>query len=440
VDAVVVGAGLAGLACADALQRAGRTVTVLEARNRPGGRIYTIRDAFAERQHAEGGGEFIDPRDTLVRGYVTRFGLRLEDLRTEPGSQLDGVVYLDEKRRPADAVLAGSTEALIRRFWSRVGALAAPIDPENPLAAGGTSLDRRSASWLLDSLRIGGTARFVLEQQLHDRYTVEPEKLSLLFLCQTFKRGGSTPPSAVGTLRIKGGNDQLPEALAHGIHDLRLLGWARRIAQYPGGVRVHADGGDMLARFCVLTVPFPAIGSAIEFSPALPHVLRDAIRSVRYGVWTKVMVQYARRFWRARNQSGEILTDLTFERSWEATGGQAGTRGILTASVTSRNGVIYAGRRATTRVLLAADEIDDVYPGSRRLYLRGAAAVWLNEAPTLGGIAAYAPGQLTSYWAAVRRRYGRLLLAGEHTDAYAGTMEGAARSGRRAAAAIDALL
>jgi len=60
--------------------------------------------------------------------------------------------------------------------------------------------------------------------------------------------------------------------------------------------------------------------------------------------------------------------------------------------------------------------------------------------PTLGGIAAYAPGQLTAYWAAVRRRYGRLLLAGEHTDAYAGTMEGAARSGRRAAAAIDALL
>jgi monoamine oxidase len=434
-----VGGGLAGLACADALQRAKRTVTVLEARNRPGGRVYTIRDAFAENQHAEGGGEFVAPHDTLIRGYASHFGLGLEDLRTEPGTHLDGVVYLDEKRRPAENALTGSTETLIRRFWTRVAALAAPIDPEDPLRAG-APLDRRSAGWLLDSMRIRGTARFVLDQQLRDRYTVEPAKLSLLFLCQTFKRGGSAPPSPVGTLRIKGGNDQLPAALAHGIHDLRLLGWARRIELHPGGVRVHADGGDVLARFCVLTVPFPAVGGTIEFSPALPHVLRDAIRTVRYGVWTKVMVQYARRFWRAQNTSGEILTDLTFQRAWEATGGQAGTRGILTAAVTARNGAIYAGLHATTRVYLAADEIDDVYPGSRRLYARSAAAVWLNEAPTLGGIAAYAPGQLTSYWAAVRRRYGRLLLAGEHTDAYAGTMEGAARSGRRAAAAIDALL
>ncbi|HEX3454048.1 MAG TPA: FAD-dependent oxidoreductase [Gaiellaceae bacterium] len=440
MDVVVVGGGLAGLACADALQRAGRTVTVLEARNRPGGRVYTITDAFAENQHAEGGGEFFELRDTLLRGYVRRFGLGVEDLRTEPSSHLDGVVYLDEKRRTTADVLTGNTETAIRRFWSRVAALAAPIDPENPLAAGGASLDRRSAEWLLDSMRIGGTARYLLEQQLRDRYTVEPGKLSLLFLCQTFKRTRSTPPSAVGTLRIKGGNDQLPEALAHGLHDLRLLGWARRIELHPGGVRVHADGGDVLARFCVLTAPFPAVGAMIEFSPALPQVLRDAIRTLRYGVWTKVMVQYARRFWRVRDESGQIVTDLTFQRSWEATSGQAGQRGILTASVTARNGVIYAGRHSTTRVLLAADEIDDVYPGSRRLYARGAAAVWLNEAPTLGGIAAYAPGQLTSYWAAVRRRYGRLLLAGEHTDAYAGTMEGAARSGRRAAAAIDALL
>jgi monoamine oxidase len=440
VDAVVVGGGLAGLACADALQRAGRTVSVLEARNRPGGRVYTIRDAFAENQHAEGGGEFFELGDSLVRGYARRFGLEVEDLRTEPDAHFGGVVYLDEKRRRAEDVYTGATEAQIRRFWSGVAALAAPIDPEDPLRGGGASLDRRSASWLLDSLRIGGTARYLLEQQLRDRYTVEPAKLSLLFLCQTFKRAGGTPPSAVGTLRIKGGNDQLPEALAHGIRDLRLLAWARRIELHPGGVRVHASGGGVLARFCVLTVPFPAVGATIQFSPPLPHLLRDAIRTVRYGVWTKVTVQYARRFWRARDESGEILTDLTFQRSWEATSGQAGRRGILTASVTARNGVVYASHHATTRVFLAADEIDDVYPGSRALFARSAAAVWLNEAPTLAGIAAYAPGQLTAYWAAVRRRYGRLLLAGEHTDAYAGTMEGAARSGRRAAAAIDALL
>ena len=439
VDVVVIGGGLAGLACADALQRAGRTVTVLEARNRPGGRIYTVRKAFAGNQHAEGGGEFIDTGDTLVRGYAHRFGLPLEDLRVEPDAHLHGVVYLDDRRRPAEDVFTDPVRAQIVRFWHRVAALAAPVDPFDPLARG-APLDRHSARWLLDSLRIDGVARILLEQQLRDRFTVEPRKLSLLFLCQTFKRAGGRPPTATGPLRIRGGNDQLPNALANELRDVRFSTWARRVELHPGGVRVHADGGDVFARFCVLTAPFPAVSMSIEFAPALPHVLRDAIRLLRYGVTTKIMIQYAKRFWRARDENGSIVTDLTFQRSWETTSGQAGTRGILTASVAGSNGVVYAGRHSTTRIALASDEIDDVYPGSRALYAHGATAVWLNEAPTLGAIAAYAPGQVASYWNAVRRRYGRLLLAGEHTDSLGGTLEGAAQSGRRAAVAIDGLL
>jgi len=432
VDVVVVGAGRA-------LQRRGRTVTVLEARNRPGGRVYTVRKGFAEHQHAEGGGEFIDTGDTLMRLYARRYGLGLEDLRTEPDSHLSAVIYLDERRRPAQQVLTGPVQAEIARFWRRVGALAAPIDPLDPVPHG-AALDRRSAAWLLDSLRVEGTSRALLEQQLRDRFTVEPRDLSLLFVCQTFKRAGGRPPSATGPIRIRGGNDQLPDALADGVRDLRFLSAARRIELRPGGVRVQTSGGDLAASFCVLTAPFPAVGASIDFVPALPAALRDAIGLLRYGVATRVMIQYARRFWRDREESGTVVTDLTFQRSWEATSGQAGRRGILTASVTGQNGLIYAGRYPTTRLMLAADEIDDVYPGSRGLFAAGVAAVWLDEAPTLGAVAAYAPGQVTSYWQTIRRRYGRLLLAGEHTDSYGGSMEGAARSGRRAAAEIETLL
>jgi monoamine oxidase len=320
-----------------------------------------------------------------------------------------------------------------------VGVLAAPLDPLDPLARG-AALDLHSAAWLLDLLRIDGTARVLLEEQLRHRFTVEAPKLSLLFLCQTLKRAGGRPPSIVGRLRVRGGNDQLVDALANELHDIRLTAWARRIELHPGGVRVHADGGNVLARFCVLAAPFPAVAASIKFVPALPHALRDAIRLLRYGAATNVMIQYGKRFWRPRDESGSIVTDLTFQTSWEATSGQSGRRGILTASVTGRNGALYAGQFPGTRISLAADEIDDIYPGSRAEYAHSDAAAWLNERPSLGAIAAYAPGQVTSYWAAVRRRYGRLLLAGEHTDSHGGTMEGAARSGRRAAAAIQALL
>ncbi len=435
----MIGAGLAGLACADELQRAGRSVTVLEARNRPGGRVYTVRKGFVSGQHAEGGGEFIDTGHTVMRSYVQRFGLGLEDLRAEPDAHLDGVVYLGQRRRLSSAVFAGAVQTEIDRFWSRVAALAAPLDPLDPIAAG-AKLDNHSAVWLLDSMRIEGTARTLLEHQLRDRFTVEAENLSLLFLCQSAKRDAKQPPAGVAALRIRGGNDQLPAALSHLIHDLRLVTPAQRIELRAGGVRVAVDGGEVVARFCVLAAPLPAVRTLIEFSPALPGPLGNAVAHVRYGVATKVMLQYSSRFWRRRGDSGRILTDLTFQTAWEATSGEAGSHGILTAYPTGRNGVLYAARFPTTRKLLAADEIDDVYPGSRVLFAHGEAAAWQNEAPSLGSIAAYAPGDVNLYWRALRRPYGRLFLAGEHTDSYSGTMEGAVRSGRRAAAAIGALL
>ena len=201
-------------------------------------------------------------------------------------------------------MLTPPVQAQIDRFWRRVGTLAAPVDPFDPLARG-AALDRHSAKWLLDSLRIDGTPRVLLEQQLRDRFTVEPRKLSLLFLCQTFKRAGGRPPTATGPFRIRGGNDQLPNALANGLHDIRYSSWARRIELHAGGVRVHADGGDVLARFCVLTVPFPAVSTSIEFAPSLPHDLRDAIRLLRYGVATKVMIQYGEAL--LARQAGERL-------------------------------------------------------------------------------------------------------------------------------------
>jgi monoamine oxidase len=435
----VVGAGLAGLVCAYELQRAGRSVTVLEARNRPGGRIYTVRKGFASGQHAEGGGEFIDTEHRLMRFYVRRFGLGLEDLRAEPDGHLDGVIYLGQRRRPASTVLTGAVQKESERFWSRVAALAAPLDPLDPVGAG-AKLDSHSAAWLLDSMQVDGTARLLLEHRLRSRFTVEPDRLSLLFLCQAVKRSASQPRSGIAALRIRGGNDQLPRAFAELIDDLRLMTPAQRIELHAGGVRVGVHGGEVVARFCVLAAPPPAIRRLIEFSPPLPPVLGEAVMQLVFGDATKILLQYSKRFWRGRGDSGRIFTDLTFQTAWEATSGQAGSHGILTAYPTGRNGAIYAARFPTTQQLLAADEIDDVYPGSRALFGHGAAAAWQIEVPSRGSVAAYAPGQVTRYWRVLRRPHGRLFLAGEHTDSYPGTMEGAVRSGRRAAAAIEALL
>src|SRR5438067_8541329 len=74
---IVAGAGLAGLAAAYDLMSMGADVTVVDARERVGGRVWTIRDGFAHRQHAEAGGDMIDGEQHEIRHLAVSLGLKL---------------------------------------------------------------------------------------------------------------------------------------------------------------------------------------------------------------------------------------------------------------------------------------------------------------------------------------------------------------------------
>src|SRR5262249_31344241 len=105
-----------------------------------------------------------------------------------------------------------------------------------------------------------------------------------------------------------------------------------------------------------------------------------------------------------------------------------------------RYGNLYGKASSRTRTMLAADEVDDVYPGSTALYGSGSTSAWHTEDLSGGTFIAFAPGQVTRFRSVLHRPCGPLYLAGEHTDALTGTMEGAVRSGQRVAAAIASRL
>jgi monoamine oxidase len=399
------------LVAAYELHRAGYEVQVLEGRSVEGGRVRTIRGAFEDGQHGETGGEFLDASHRTMRSYAARFGLALERVPRVPG-----VVFVDGRQIRLDAATAKD----VARFRRRLVSLGRRPDP---------SLDHLSAAELVRSLALEPTARFLVEHQLREDFTVEPARLSLLHLV-------SRPRADGARFRIRGGNDRLPEALVAALGDrVALNARVSRVDRGHAGVTVKAGGRHVHADVCVLAVPLPVLRD-VEFKPPLPPLLARAVEEVQYGKGAKTLVQYERRFWRVPGKSANVRADLPFQVSWEATRGQVGRRGILVSLAGGRYGDVYGKVGSPTRVLLAADEIDDVYPGSLALQDGGSTSAWHTESLSGGTFVAYAPGQMNRFQAVVRRPVGAILLAGEHTDAYTGTMEGAVRSGRRVAQAI----
>lgn len=432
---VVVGAGLAGLSAAWELERRGWQVEVLEARPRIGGRCHSLR-GFAGGQVAEAGGEYIDTTHVQMRRFAERFGLRLDDVRgSEAG--YEAAAYVGGRRLALERFAGAEDWAEIERFYAQAWQLARPLDVADPAAAG-AAYDRRTVAEFIDEVGVAGRARQLLDREIRDDYAIEPEKLSLLFFLAETKVTWRTPAAGAEAFRVHGGNDRIAS------------GFARRLAQPPrlgarvtavrstaGGVVVSVGGEELRGDHVVLAAALPGL-RGVRFEPPLPDAVAAAIRELQYGPATKTMLQYGRRFWRQGGWSGETLTDLPVSTTWEATDRQPGRRGILMAYSSGDAGLAAAGLPEPERIEATAAQLNRIYPGSAALLGHATSIPWSNSPLNGGAYSAFAPGQVSDFWTALRRSYGRIHLAGEHTADFCGYMEGALESGLRAARRIDA--
>jgi monoamine oxidase len=436
VSVLVAGAGLAGLTAARDLVTHGADVTVVDARGRVGGRVWTIRDGFADGQHAEAGGDMIDASQTEIRGLAEEHGLKLTRILR------GGFGYA---RRDG----SGRTRIVQRhaaRGWNKLGERLEDLSRryrlaeqrwDSPISA---DLGRRSVAQWLDSVQADSDLR-ATAIGLRGFFLADPEELSVIAFVDQF--ASTDEPAGSSMYRIVGGNDRLPAALAAALGDrvqlnTELVALSHRGREVRASLKQGRGVSQMTCDYVVLTLPASVL-RRVPITPALPAQQHDAIARLKYGRATKTLLQFSSRFWRAVGRPRAFGSDLPFGAVWDGNEEQRGRTGILallaggSASDATQAIVAKDGMRALASALDWLGSTDAELRQSRQV-------VWETDPWARGGYAYFDPAFDPALRQWLARPFGRLFFAGEHTSfRWQGYMNGAVESGRRAAAEIEAV-
>ena len=243
------------------------------------------------------------------------------------------------------------------------------------------------------------------------------------------------------SMRVLGGNDQIPRALAAALPDIRMNAVVESVRLKPDGVAVtYQQAGSHVtvdADFAILAIPLTT-ARLIDFHSSLPSAHKNMVNEVSYGAVTKVLIEYRKRFWHDRGWNGRLVTDRPIVVTWDATSHFEHERGIITAYTGGGPGAKLSQLPDKERIQTAISEIDRLFPGASELIENVATIAWVNEPFTQASYMALAPGEVTRHWKTLSEPAGRLFFAGEHATPIQGYMEGAVESGQRAAATIIA--
>jgi monoamine oxidase len=437
---IVIGAGLAGLSAAYDLQRAGWKVTVLEARDRVGGRVYSLRN-FSNGLVAEAGGEFIEESHTRMLAFAEHFGLQLGRVGSWQGQDADWASFEGRAGPMANTEIWGANlHEEVEKIWLALAELGELVpDPQRPQSARGADyLDTKSTADWINTLDVHPLAKKDFIQHIRAEYTCEPERHSMLDLARNVSMYYTTLERNTN-YRVVGGNDLIPRALADALPDVRLNAPVTSIRVLPDEVFVTYKQADLhlsiSSAFAILAIPL-TIARLIEFNPPLPVAHQKMVDEISYGAVTKVLIEYRQRFWDEKGWNGRLVTDAPIVYTWHATSHVADEHGVLTVYTGGGPGAKLAALTDEERVRAAVAEIEKIFPGSSNLIECTATVAWPNEPYTRGSYAAFAPGEVTAHWKTLFEPAGRLFFAGEHATPIQGFMEGAVESGQRVASKI----
>lgn len=445
VDVIVIGAGFSGLAAAHRLVAAGKSVLVLEARDRVGGKVHDL--PITNGGYVELGGTYVGPCQDRILALAEEL-----DIKTYPTYRTGKTTYYNHgKRTIYDAEgppLSETTKSQYGRAIGQLDSMAQKLDVHKPWEhSDAPQWDSMTlATWMKENLTDTDGYQLV-ELSVRSLCSAEPEDLSLLqFLAYIARAGNETNKGSFARLtgvengaqerRIQGGPQTIARRLAQRLGSVvRLRSPVRRIVLRDGLYHVTGETVSAQSRNVVLALP-PPLATRITYSPPLPCRRDQLCQRMPMGSLGKAWAIYDTPFWREEGLNGGAIgmTGTTVQVAFDSSpqdGSYGAIMGFLEASQMRQ---LDSMTESEIQALVVEDYVSFFGPKARDVQ-QWVIQRWDHEEFSHGGHFAYCPPNvMTQLGSALTERVGNIFFAGAEASPYwAGFMDGAIRAGEIAA-------
>jgi monoamine oxidase len=455
-DVIVVGAGLAGLTAARRLVAAGRSVIVLEARDRVGGRV--LNESLGGSDYVEVGAMFQGPTQDRIKALATEVGVALyptyntgNNVFWANGRRLEYPNNTPLGTAPPDPVVAGDIATAV----SLLDQMSLEVPVDTPWTAPHAEVwDRQTLdTWLRDNSSGSDEFMAVTTAATEAIFGCEPRELSLLYTlfyiaasgneqnAGTFERNFNTTGGAQ-MRRFVGGAQRVPLKVAAQLGSRVVLNApVRSITQSGTDVTVVSDALTATGQRVIVAIP-PALAGRIYYDPPLPALRDQLTQHMPQGTLMKFEAIYDTPFWRAKGLNGQAVSEngpvkVTFDGS-----PYDNSPGILMGFIGGHDARVWEDRPASELRTAALQNLanyfgDEALNPSQVVTFNWSTEVWNRGCP----VAVLAPGTLIDFGSELRVPVDRIHWAGTETSTYwNGYMDGAVRSGERAVNEVLAAL